>query len=91
MVHGKYKMEVIRDELWHKCLGDTLKLYRITEPKWQMLPTGRRHLENEEEIWGGTESEELEGDSAYHYFTRWSTCSGKEPYLCGVNYVGVEV
>ena len=25
-------MEVIRDELWHKCLGDTLKMYRITEP-----------------------------------------------------------
>lgn len=25
-------MEVIRDELWYKCLGDTLKMYRITEP-----------------------------------------------------------
>ena len=25
-------MKVVHDELWHKCLGDTLKMYRITEP-----------------------------------------------------------
>lgn len=25
-------MEVIHDELWNKCLGDAVKMYRLTEP-----------------------------------------------------------
>jgi hypothetical protein len=26
------KMEVIRDEMWQRCLADAAKMYRISEP-----------------------------------------------------------
>ena len=52
-------MEVVRDELWKRCLADAVNMYRISEPNdkcfqladatWKCKMSYKRHAEKKEE------------------------------------------